>query len=85
MAERGHEARVAERGEEQRAHRGHAERTAEYFNEVHDFYASLPPDRFPALASVAPDMTGHDGDERFAFGLEVMISGLEAYDGALRR
>ena len=30
-------------------------------------------------------MTGHDGDERFAFGLEVMIGGLEAYDGALRR
>lgn len=56
-----------------------------YWDEVHDFYASLPTDRFPALASVAPDMTGHDGDERFAFGLEVMIAGLEAYDGALRR
>ncbi len=56
-----------------------------YWNDVHDFYASLPADRFPALSSVAPDMTGHDGDERFAFGLEVMIGGLEAFDRRKRR
>jgi hypothetical protein len=42
------------------------------------FYAALPADRFPALASIGPDMTGHDDVERFEFGLDVLIAGLEA-------
>lgn len=49
-----------------------------YFAEVHDFYERLPPERFPVLSSIAPDMTGHDGDERFEFGIKALIAGLEA-------
>jgi len=53
-----------------------------YFAGVHAFYAALPPDRYPVLTSVAPDMTGADGDERFEFGLDVLIAGLEAASAA---
>jgi AcrR family transcriptional regulator len=49
-----------------------------YYDDVHAFYLRLPADRFPVLASVAEDMTGPDGDERFEFGLDVLIAGLEA-------
>jgi AcrR family transcriptional regulator len=49
-----------------------------YFEDVHAFYRRLPADRFPVLASIADEMTGPDGDERFEFGLDVLIAGLEA-------
>jgi AcrR family transcriptional regulator len=42
------------------------------------FYASLPADRYPVLTAVAPAMTGPDADDRFEFGLNVLIAGLEA-------
>lgn len=51
-----------------------------YFEDVHAFYRALPADRFPVLASIAPDMTGHDGDERFEFALDMIIYGLEEVD-----
>jgi AcrR family transcriptional regulator len=51
---------------------------ATYFAEVHAFYGALPAEQFPVLASIAPEMTGHDADERFAFGIDVLIAGLEA-------
>jgi AcrR family transcriptional regulator len=50
----------------------------QYYADVHGFYEALPADRFPVLASVAADMTGHDRAERFRFGLDVILSGLEA-------
>jgi AcrR family transcriptional regulator len=53
-----------------------------YFAGVHAFYSSLPPGRYPALAAIAPDMTGADGDDRFEFGLNVIIAGLEAASAA---
>jgi AcrR family transcriptional regulator len=55
-----------------------------YYAGVHAFYASLPADRYPVLASIAPDMTGHDDVERFNFGLDVLISGLEAVNARVR-
>ncbi|MGH3189250.1 MAG: TetR/AcrR family transcriptional regulator, partial [Streptosporangiaceae bacterium] len=55
-----------------------------YFAGVHAFYASLPADRYPVLTSVAPAMTGPDGDERFEFGLNLLIAGLEAASAAER-
>ena len=53
-----------------------------YFAGAHAFYSSLPPDRYPVLASVAPDMTGADADDRFEFGLNVLIAGFEAASAA---
>jgi AcrR family transcriptional regulator len=49
-----------------------------YFEEVHAFYEALPSAQFPVLASIAPEMTAADGDERFEFGLATMLAGLEA-------
>jgi AcrR family transcriptional regulator len=54
------------------------ENMQQYFTDVHAFFHALPPDRFPVLASIAPDMTGHDAIERFEFGLDVILDGLES-------
>lgn len=53
------------------------EEVAAYFGQVHDFYTRLPADRFPALARLAPGLTGPDGDERFEFGVDVLLAGFE--------
>jgi Tetracyclin repressor-like, C-terminal domain len=53
-----------------------------YFTGVHPFFASLPADRYPVLTAIAPDMTGAADDERFEFGLNVLIAGLEAASAA---
>jgi AcrR family transcriptional regulator len=49
-----------------------------YFEEVHAFYEALPTAQFPVLASIAPEMTSANGDERFEFGLAALVAGLEA-------
>jgi AcrR family transcriptional regulator len=49
-----------------------------YYADVHAFYDRLPADRFPALAQVAPAMTGPGEQERFEFGLDLLIAGLES-------
>ena len=53
-----------------------------YYAEVHEFYERLPANRFPVLASIAPEMTGPGDDERFQFGLDTIIAGLEALSAA---
>lgn len=53
-----------------------------YFTQVHSFYAALPKDRFPVLTSIAPVMFEHDGEARFEFGLDLLISGMEAASAA---
>jgi AcrR family transcriptional regulator len=54
------------------------EELAGYFEDVHAFYQRLPADRFPVLASLTDPMTGPDADERFAFGIDALLSGFEA-------
>lgn len=49
-----------------------------YHDSVHRFFETLPADRFPVLTSLAGPLTGPEGDERFDFGLEVILAGLEA-------
>ena len=46
-----------------------------------DYYRSLPPDSFPTLVGLADDLTAGDADERFEFGLELLVRGLEAMAG----
>jgi hypothetical protein len=53
--------------------------------EVRDIFAGLPPDRFPNLQSMAVVMTTGSGDERFAFGVDMIVSGLEALSERARR
>jgi AcrR family transcriptional regulator len=57
---------------------------ARYWADLHGFLDNLPPDRFPAMARIRPYMTGHEGVERFEFGLDAMLAGLEALSDAER-
>jgi AcrR family transcriptional regulator len=51
--------------------------TTRYVGELREYFASLPLDRYPNVASLAGPLTaGTDGDERFEFGLEVLVRGL---------
>ncbi|MFD9125151.1 TetR/AcrR family transcriptional regulator [Kitasatospora sp. NPDC059571] len=50
-----------------------------YFTEVRGYFRRLPPDRFPRISAMAESMTTGDGDERFAFKLDVFLRGLESY------
>jgi AcrR family transcriptional regulator len=52
------------------------EAMAEFVANLRGYLASLPVDRFPGLVSMAAALTEGDGDERFDFGLEVLIRGL---------
>lgn len=55
-----------------------SEEVEQYFEEVHEFFSSLPAASFPVLASLADDMLGFDGEYRLQFGLDALIAGLEA-------
>ena len=45
--------------------------------QLHEFFRSLPPDRFPALVAVGEHVWIDNRDERFTVGLDVLIAGLE--------
>jgi AcrR family transcriptional regulator len=45
--------------------------------QLHQFFRSLPPDRFPALVAVGEHVWVDNRDERFAAGLQVLVDGLE--------
>jgi AcrR family transcriptional regulator len=50
----------------------------QFLGQIHDFYASLPADRFPHTAGNAAILTNGGGDERFEFGLSLLLDGLAA-------
>jgi len=52
--------------------------------QVGAYFQSLPRDRFPNVLALAATMMGGDDDERFEFGLDLLVRGLETYvsDGA---
>jgi AcrR family transcriptional regulator len=45
--------------------------------QLHQFFRSLPPDRFPALVALAEHVWLDNRDQRFTSGLDVLVSGLE--------
>ena len=45
--------------------------------QLHDFFRSLPPDRFPALVALGEHVWVDNRDQRFSAGLDVLVSGLE--------
>jgi TetR/AcrR family tetracycline transcriptional repressor len=45
--------------------------------QLHEFFRSLPPDRFPALVALGEHVWLDNRDERFAAGLDVLVDGLE--------
>jgi AcrR family transcriptional regulator len=52
----------------------------DWHDEMETFFSSLPVDRFPTIVSMASALVGEadetDGDARFQFGLDVVITGL---------
>lgn len=52
--------------------------TEQFIAELHDYFAALPTDRFPNMVALAAALTAGDGEERFEFGLDVLIRGLIA-------
>jgi AcrR family transcriptional regulator len=57
----------------------------EYYDQVHRYFAGLPADRFPITAALVPQLMTGTGDERFRFGLELLVGGLAALATASRR
>ena len=45
--------------------------------QLHQFFRSLPPDRFPALVALGEHVWVDNRDERFTAGLDVLVDGLE--------
>jgi AcrR family transcriptional regulator len=46
-------------------------------SQLHQFFRSLPPDRFPALVALGEHVWVDNRDERFTAGLQVLVAGLE--------
>jgi len=45
--------------------------------QLHEFFRSLPPERFPALVALGEHVWVDNRDERFTTGLDVLVDGLE--------
>ena len=50
--------------------------------QVGAYFASLPPDRFPNMTELSATMFEGDDDDRFEFGLDLLIRGMAAYAAA---
>ena len=50
-----------------------------FIGDLRDFHASLPPEHFPHLTAHIDELTGGDGDDRFLFGLDLLIQGIAAH------
>jgi AcrR family transcriptional regulator len=46
-------------------------------SQLHQFFRSLPPDRFPALVALGEHVWVDNRDERFTAGLDVLVDGLK--------
>lgn len=54
----------------------------EYYAQVGRFMGSLPAAHFPTTAALSGELVAGDGNERFAFGLGLLVSGLAAQAAA---
>lgn len=55
---------------------------AQRIHEVRGYLAALPPEMFPHTVALAGPLTEGSPDERFEFGLEVLVTGLERISDA---
>ena len=51
----------------------------EYYSQVRTYLVALPAGRFPTTAALVGELTAGDSDERFAFGLDLIVRGLAAH------
>jgi AcrR family transcriptional regulator len=52
---------------------------ATYFSQIRDYFAGLPPARFPNIVSMVDTLFTGDDDDRFEFGLDLLVRGLASY------
>ena len=52
-------------------------RDAAIRTQLHEFFRSLPPDRFPALVALGEHVWVDNRDERFTAGLDILLDGLQ--------
>jgi AcrR family transcriptional regulator len=50
--------------------------TEDFHEQLQAFFTALPADRLPYLVAMAEPLTGGDGNERFEFGLDLLIRGI---------
>ncbi|WP_245679401.1 TetR/AcrR family transcriptional regulator [Actinomadura hibisca] len=55
------------------------EHFAQRIGEVREYFGKLPPDRFPNIIAMADELTSGTGEERFAFGLDVLVRGIASH------
>ncbi|MGI5231013.1 TetR/AcrR family transcriptional regulator [Actinoallomurus sp. CA-142502] len=55
------------------------EETRQYYEQVRDYFHSLPADRFPVITSMVGALVDGGGDERLRYGLELLVRGLASY------
>jgi AcrR family transcriptional regulator len=49
-----------------------------YFDEVKTFFEGLPTERYPHIAALVGPLMADEGDQRFEFGLDVLVAGIAA-------
>jgi hypothetical protein len=51
---------------------------ANFAGQLRDFMASLPAEHYPHIAAHVGDLVSGGGDDRFEFGLDLLIQGIAA-------
>jgi AcrR family transcriptional regulator len=54
------------------------EQQADFHERIHAVFRDLPAERYPNITAVLPALVRGDGEERFRFGLDVLVNGLLA-------
>jgi hypothetical protein len=51
---------------------------AAFVQGMRNYFQALPTDRFPTVVAMAEALTAGEGDERFEFGIDLLVTGLAA-------
>jgi AcrR family transcriptional regulator len=54
------------------------EEVQDYVAEIRDYFTNLPADRYPNVVALVGPLMRNEGDERFEFGLDVLVAGIAA-------
>ncbi|NUP00942.1 MAG: TetR/AcrR family transcriptional regulator [Nonomuraea sp.] len=52
---------------------------ASFAGQIADYYRTLPPERFPHMVEHIDDLIAADGEDRFRFGLELLLDGIGSH------
>ncbi|TDD81624.1 TetR family transcriptional regulator [Actinomadura darangshiensis] len=50
-----------------------------YIGEVRAYFNALPPDRYPVVSGMVDELIAMDGEQRFEFGLGLLVRGIASY------